>query len=259
MKKYKNIVVTGCSFSAGDYNDENGTFLRNGKTYGDLIAKHFQSKFYNLAYSGHSIQYMTRSIYNWCSENTEKYKDTLIILGVTGAQRYEIWSNRLNKWHRIHGDHVGSFYDDLGRTNGPDGDVPEKTMEFKMSRIELKKWYLNFHNNMARFIISENYLIGLSSFLQLNKIDHVFFDALTNHRPVLHHGIHEESKWSKLLSMENWYKHPKYLSMAHFTDTLPDMRVTGDLYPIDHKRYDNHPNEKCHKYWAKCLLEYINE
>ena len=58
MKKYKYVVVSGCSFSASDAVN----LIDSGETYGDLIAKQFEAKFYNLAQSGGSVEYVNRTI-----------------------------------------------------------------------------------------------------------------------------------------------------------------------------------------------------
>ena len=90
MKKYKYVVVSGCSFSACDAPN---TPLP-GETYGDVVADHYGAKCYNLAKSGGSLPYMHRVILKWCSQNLDKWKDTLVILGLTAMSRMEIWNNK---------------------------------------------------------------------------------------------------------------------------------------------------------------------
>ena len=75
MNKYKYVVVSGCSFSSSD----NPNLVNPGETYGDLIAEHLGAKFYNLSMGGASLQYMNRKTLEWCSRNTDKFEDTLII------------------------------------------------------------------------------------------------------------------------------------------------------------------------------------
>jgi hypothetical protein len=90
VKKYKYVVVSGCSFSACDAPN---TPLP-GETYGDVVADHSGAKCYNLAKSGGSLPYMHRVILKWCSQNLDKWKDTLVILGLTAMSRMEIWNNK---------------------------------------------------------------------------------------------------------------------------------------------------------------------
>ena len=52
---YKYVVSVGCSFSSSDYEEwdevwKGENYLVNpGETYGDIIAKDFGAKFYNLS------------------------------------------------------------------------------------------------------------------------------------------------------------------------------------------------------------------
>ena len=78
--------------------------------------------------------------------------------------------------------------------------------------------------------------------MTLNNIDHIFFDALPRNPP--------NTGWNNLVSQENWYKNSEYKSMIDFTEKNSDMRLSEK---------DFHPNKKAHKYWAECLIEYINE
>ena len=94
---YKYVVSVGCSFSSSDYEEwdevwKGENYLVNpGETYGDIIAKDFGAKFYNLSKSGGSLQRINRKILEWCSKNTDKFENTLIIIGMTELLRYEFW------------------------------------------------------------------------------------------------------------------------------------------------------------------------
>ena len=73
MKKYKYVVVLGCSYSL---DPPHGNFRKIDTSYGGVIANHFEAKCYNLAKHGGSFQRMNRKILEWCSKNTEKFEDT---------------------------------------------------------------------------------------------------------------------------------------------------------------------------------------
>ena len=258
MKKYKTVVVAGCSFSASNPLDSR-RLVNPGETYGDIVANHFGAKCYNTALSGDSFQRMGRKIYEWCAKNKDKFNDTLIILGMTSLDRYEMWNNKEDRWLGVTGNYWGTDDDD---------DAPAEKYILENQAVEIpwlvqdkKKYFVNFYNNKAQLIINDNILIGLQSFLTLNNIDHVFFDALRDvaraspyhtvkhtFPPVSKHG--PAGKRSDLVTYKNWYKNPKYASMEKMTEENPDMRVAAD---------DKHPNKKAHKYWAKCLIEFINE
>jgi len=225
MKKYKYVVVGGDSFSATDA----GNLVNPGETYGDVVANHFGAKFYNLAISGGSLQRMNRKILEWCSKDIDKFEDTLIILGITTVDRFEIWSNYQKAWYRIHGGWEEGWHDDLIAAGAGRNIIKS-----------MKNYFINFYNYNAQITIANNILIGLQSFLTLNNIDHIFFDALAP----------PNKGWNNLVSQENWYKNSEYKSMIDFIEKNRDMRLSEE---------DFHPNKKAHKYWAGCLLEYINE
>jgi hypothetical protein len=223
-KKYKYVVVSGCSFSASD----SSNLPKSGETYGDVVAEHFGAKFYNLVKSGGSLQRMNRKILEWCGENKDKFKDTLVIVGLTSYRRIEVWNNKWDNWYS-----TSLFFQD------PELDW-NKILKVDWSEEERKNYFINFYNDNAQITIDNNILIGLQSFLTLNSIDHIFFDALAP----------PNKEWNNLVSSENWYKHPEYEFMGDFTNKNPEMRASKD---------DDHPNKKAHKYWAECLLEYIDE
>ena len=247
MKKYKYVVVGGDSFSATDA----GNLVNPGETYGDIVAKHYGAKCYNLAMSGGSFQRMGRKVYQWCAKNKDKFNDTLILLGMTSLDRYEIWNNNSSSWQPI----TGHYWDSAVTMDAHWEYVIPWTVSDK------KKYFINFYNDKAQFLSYMNTIIGLQSFFKVNNIDHLFFDASANPPydtyceeccDVESFGEEYSNKllWDSLIEIENWYKHPEYSSFALFTMDNIDMRQS---------KTDIHPNKKGHKYWSECLIEYINE
>jgi len=259
-KKYKYVVEAGCSYTATD--GEN--LVNPGETYGDIVANHFGAKCYNLASSGTSFQRMGRKIYEWCAKNKDKFNDTLIILGMTSLDRYEMWNNKIFQWQPITGHYWGTIIDTSG----------DAEYEIPWTVEDKKKHFLNFYNDKAQFLCYMHTIIGLQSFFKVNNIDNIFFNALCGTLSSLHDHISvakgysividvnpftSKTKvepqvdykllWDNLVSKENWYTHPKYNSMGELAE-IPEMR-----YSIE----DEHPTKKAHKYWAEHLLEYINE
>ena len=263
MKKYKYVVVSGCSFSACDAPN---TPLP-GETYGDVVADHYGAKCYNLAKSGGSIPYMHRVILKWCSQNLDKWKDTLVILGLTAMSRMEMWNN---KAYNILKENKNGFKVDEFPTR-------KKELDDHIPIIDAQSgpWYGNFgealqhtddnfYNDNAQFLITTQILIGLQSFFKANNIDYIFFDAIDSTSREVHrdytknHTKHEliainNARASKdhklvfdnLVSQENWFYHPKYIDIMEMTQKNPDMRASAE---------DFHPNKKAHKYWGECLI-----
>ena len=232
---YKYVVSVGCSFSSSDYEEwdevwKGENYLVNpGETYGDIIAKDFGAKFYNLSKSGGSLQRINRKILEWCSKNTDKFENTLIIIGMTTLLRYEFWVKEKNKFLQI------TVNDQLNKY-GVHG------MKFSKEQI------VNLFDDKALFSMATNMIIGLQSFLEFNNIDHIFFDALN---PIeKYYGDKKDKLWNNLVSQENWYKHPEYESM---------MDVTSKNFEMRYSKTDVHPNKEGHKCCGEYLLKYIKE
>jgi len=232
--KYKYVVTSGCSFTIKPV---------TGEPYGYHIAKHFDAEFINLSFGGASVPSMMRKTFNWCSKNKDKFKDTLFIFGLTHYRRVEMWSNKQNLWFnnasyfQHNDDEFESQYDKFGNANMMVVDWPKK---------QRKNYFINFYNDTAQLNISTNIIIGIQYFLKFNEIDNIFFDALGS----FSEHIPDNSENNNLVVKENWYTHPKYVHLKKMCDNNLDMRNSFD---------DEHPNKKAHKYWAECLLEYIDE
>ena len=249
MKKYKYVVVAGCSYSL---DPSHGKLIEVGKSYGGVIADHFEAKCYNLAKHGGSFQRMNRKILGWCGENKDKFRDTLIIIGMTRLERFEFWNNKTMGWYK---EGISLSYHSIPA--GTKGWFSQKNDYIDWTVRKRVKWYQNFFNDNAQFLLATNTIIGLQSFLTLYNIDHVFFNALESMDEYWETWCDDKEDklgykllFDSLVSQENWYKHPEYKSMVDFIQKNLDMRVSLE---------DGHPNKEAHKYWAECLLEYINE
>jgi hypothetical protein len=244
MKKYKYVVVFGCSMSA----HREGYLVSLGETYGDVVAKHFGAKCYNLASAGASLQHTSRSVLEWGSENKDKFKDTLVIIGKTNICRIEIWNNKINDW-----------YNDCGWFQ-PRKDAPwiKDRLVVDWPEEERKNYFINFYNDNVQFLYATHIIIGLQSFFKINDIDHVFFDALDTSLSDFWTRRCDDKKdrlghkllFDSFVSQENWYTHPEYYSMADFIGKNLELRLTKD---------DPHPNKEAHKFWGEYLIEFIDE
>ena len=291
MKKYKYVVVSGCSFSACDAPN---TPLP-GETYGDVVADHYGAKCYNLAKSGGSLPYMHRVILKWCSQNLDKWKDTLVILGLTAMSRMEIWNNKAysilkenknglvgdefptrKKEHEdipIIDSQSGPWYGNFGEAlQHTDEDFYHHSWghDYPFTRgwdeKERRNYFINFYNDNAQFLIATQIFIGLQSFFKANNIDYIFFDAIDrNSREryrdyTRHHTKHElirinnarASKDHKLL-FDNLVSQENWFYHPIYFDL---MDMTEENPDMRYSKKDLHPNKKAHKYWGECLIEF---
>ena len=290
MKKYKYVVVSGCSFSACDAPN---TPLP-GETYGDVVADHYGAKCYNLAKSGGSLPYMHRVILKWCSQNLDKWKDTLVILGITAMSRMEMWNNKAyNILKENKNGPMGDEFPTRERYDGPpipiidsqsgpwygnfgealqhtDEDFYRSTWGHDYPFInewpnkERKNYFINFYNDNAQFLITTQILIGLQSFFKANNIDYIFFDAIDRisrerYRDfeMSHNSeteIPSEAFVDHKLVFDNLVSQENWFYHPKYFDIMAMTEENPDMRAsVD----DKHPNKKAHKYWGECLIEFI--
>ena len=244
MKEYTNVVTFGCSFTLAipmlgashDYT-KSGPFLdpktkevychnehwpTEDESYGGIVSAGLSTNRDIIARVGGSIPYITRKVFEWCRNNKDKLNSSLILIGLSESQRYE------------------SYTSDLGwiQENGPviskDSDKWEYFTYVKPDEVQ---WLLVVQS-----------IIGLQSFLTLNNIDHVFFDAMTplkEQRPE-NDTLGGTELFDNFVSYDNWYIHPKYKSFWYTIKENPNLGAPC-----------THPNVEGHKYWGESLLEYI--
>jgi len=80
-KKYKNIYINGCSFTAGHN-------IKDGLTWPELLAKKLNLNLINTARNGQSFDSIFLSTMNHLSELDPN--DTLVVIGTTWSTRYSI-------------------------------------------------------------------------------------------------------------------------------------------------------------------------
>jgi hypothetical protein len=247
MKKYKYVVVSGCSFSVGGELN----LVNHGETYGDLIADHYGAEFYNLAENGGSFQSINRHLFKWCSRNKDKFDDMLVIIGFSDPPRDDFWHNAQYEWSG-----EGWYVDSWQRYMS--GDHPSNSFIHSWSKKSRRDYFINFYNDNARFYYAINIIIQLQSFLKLNSIDHMFFDAVEppidkyweKYCDDKEDRLGHKLLFDNLVSKENWYKHPKW-------DSFEDL--TGNNIKAAISLKDPHPNKKGHRYWSEHLIEFIDE
>jgi len=81
MKKYKNLYINGCSFTAGDN-------IIDGKTWPDLLSKKLNLYLINHSVNGNSMQSITFNSVNHLIKLNNQ--DTLVVIGLTWPPRYMI-------------------------------------------------------------------------------------------------------------------------------------------------------------------------
>lgn len=285
MKKYKYVVVAGCSFSACDAPN----LPKPGETYCDFIANHYGAEPINLAKSGGSFDLMFRRVMNWCLKNKEHLEDTLVIMGMTSITRLDIFNNKgwdIIKSEKYIGDefptkklhtgtdkykevpildsHTGPWYENYGLSLIFNDDTlydkshgHDYPFHHEWPPNERKKYFQNFysyHSVLQDAIIK---IYALQSFFKSYNIDNIFFDAIEMDLKAFWISYCKDDKedylgnkmmLDALISNENWYRNPDYLNFAALTISDITMRYS---------KTDSHPSKEGHKFWANYLIDFL--
>jgi hypothetical protein len=92
MKKYKYLFANGCSFVLGrstgtvDTKDDNA-FVSMEHRFSAILAKKLGCEDINLGSGNSSNNKIVRRTYEWVNENSDKCKDTLVVLGTSQFYR----------------------------------------------------------------------------------------------------------------------------------------------------------------------------
>jgi|TARA_R100000030_G_scaffold49671_1_gene37469 hypothetical protein len=106
MKKFKYLVVNGCSYSAGgcmyvagDAHDDKEQVAKSRlNRFSKKLSEKLNCEEINLSASGGSNQRIFRTTFDWIQKNKEKVKDTLFVIGLSGPARVDLYSKHENRY-----------------------------------------------------------------------------------------------------------------------------------------------------------------
>jgi hypothetical protein len=248
LKKYKYLVINGCSYSEGCGLDNPSV---HKVRFGRLLSKKMNVSEINLSRQGGSNDRIFRTLFDWIQDNKEKCKDSLVIIGLTEMYREELYSVHTKKYCRFQYPNIDSRCD-IKRFKENSG-----IEEYEGVADYLKYRLMNFVN--ADFFVEKvnRDIVLLDSFAKQNKLDIVFFDTIRDERELDVQGNFiddwtEEEIKSRLDFVKdnnlNWFMFPNN-----------EKNWKNYMRHLD-KTYDgNHPNKKQHQELSEIIWEYLNE
>ncbi len=198
MKKYKNIYINGCSFTAGHT-------LEEKDTWPELLSKKLNLQKINNSINGQSFDSIfTNTIAHLSNLDSN---DTLVVIGNTWPTRYSIPFKNLNVnitpadiWP-LKGEPKSSFSDKLhtNRLVSPydmnlDWEIQKQYLDDEGNSTNLKKGldkvcmsFVNFYQNLIKYdndweknqkLYNYAKLLALKSFLEVNKFNYRIVDFI---------------------------------------------------------------------------------
>ncbi len=224
MIKY--LYTNGCSYTEGC-----GLDNPEKERYSKFLADKFNAEDINQSEGGCSNQRISRTTFDWISENQDKLKDTLFVLQLSYPVRNEIWCKRT--WE----DDFGNISNWHGAQFGHDGYTAWEANERDTS---VDKDEINFNyvpDNKSASEITWRYVIFLQSFFKLNNIRYIFFEGDINK----HGFVDKTSKLFDLVDEATFY-HEGFKNSAK--NKLTEC---------------HHPNVEVQVEWADKLYNFIKE
>jgi hypothetical protein len=226
MKKYKYLVVNGCSFTQGGsmYDDDDKQQLLFEKNrFSKKLSDKLNIEEINIACGGNSNDKIFRELFDWVEDNGEMVKDSLFVIGLSDSMRKDLYSNHLKRY--INSSEIHQ-------------DIEYIAEYFNASAKEVEQW----RNFELKYLIDEDEI-------ERKTIrDCVLFDSLVDGNVVFLNAwrrsevVHPKLKFLKL-------KSEKYEGYIWF-----------DYMYANYSNYEgHHPEELHHHEMAELLYRYINE
>ena len=228
MDNIKYVYSNGCSYTEGC-----GLDNPEKERYSKFLADKFGAEDINQSEGGCSNQRISRTTFDWISENKDKLKDTLFVIQLSYPVRNEIWS--------VYKDNNGEISEEdrhwWGAQFGHDG---YSAWDHNERDTSVDKDEINFNYVPPNKVCSEiswRYALGLQSYFKSNNIKYIFFEGDINE----HGYLDRNTKTAKLVNFDYFYKEP-FLGSAR-------NRVTEC----------NHPNVEVQIEWADKLYSFYKE
>jgi hypothetical protein len=183
--KFNKIYANGCSFScAGGLNWDRTKELYKQKlnidisnhieyAYPNVLAKKFGVSIVNDAVSGGSINRLVRTTYEYIFKNQNDLENTLFILEIPPCWRDEFYSHELGRTINITGGNIDSIKDQTDVANGYDKD------DIKQIHKNITNYFYHFVDISYDTFKFNTALLGLLSYIKLNKINYLLLDSFT--------------------------------------------------------------------------------
>ena len=228
MDNIKYVYSNGCSYTEGC-----GLDNPEKERYSKFLADKFGAEDINQSEGGCSNQRISRTTFDWISENKDKLKDTLFVIQLSYPVRNEIWS--------VYKDNNGEISEEdrhwWGAQFGHDG---YSAWDHNERDTSVDKDEINFNYVPPNKVCSEiswRYALGLQSYFKSNNIKYIFFEGDINE----HGYLDRNTKTAKLVNFDCFYQEP-FLGSAK-------KRVTKC----------NHPNAEVQIEWAGKLYSFYKE
>lgn len=286
MKKYKNVVVSGCSFMYCTYPfetnrvdkgwnkdiemDPNDELINHTHKLSRLLAKKLNCEEHNVSVPGSGNREIIRNLYEWTKDKGREDKlllrtrpeleKTLMIVGLSDINRFPIYApSPLGEYFKASADQFGYKSENNFIKNSKDW-MENKPYDVSLDVLKtyIQTYYTYFYDEHERVRELNQDLELFQSYCDQNKIDVVFFGSLFG----LGWDYKDDSnRWSNFfISRDECFLNnfdTKNINYFTFPDGVKDWR--SHIYSYDETYAYGHPNIYDNVVLADLLFDYIKE
>lgn len=266
--KYDCIATFGCSFMHGaQIFDENRKWVGKKNTASRFLADYFKIPEINYSHPGYGNDSILRTLYRFFKEHN--YSNPLVIIGISGLSRREIYSNA-NK--RFYDHHIFDYTDDeeknLPRLKARSAKLlgtEEKYKDLKTWLTLEQKYFFNLEMEEEKL---EWKILFTQGFLKSKNIDSIFLNSISDHIPNIKNKInflsfkqYDKEVFGKTDKPDTFYD---FLS-AHFYKEYGkgswdrELTLRSDQPPYGKYFCSGHPSPGGNKMLFLAILKYIDE
>lgn len=267
--KYDCILAVGCSFVHGSaIEDENGRPANGQYRFSKILSDKLNLPEVNLARAGGSNERIFRKIYEFFTL-CKDYKNPLIIIGLTGLSRTQIYSNASERYWDNH------ILDQFGQSEEGVKDLMSKRADKfwgdKSKWKELTDWtekYVRYFYNpdIAKDKLQRE-VTFLDGYLKSKNIDYFIFNSLSNDideikskLPYISFNIDKDAKVNKdIPQLEDcWYHHLRVRHYNEVSVNFDDYSFRSSTPPHGKFFCSGHPSSYAHEELADIILNKLD-
>ena len=254
---YDVVVNFGCSFMNGDrprYINHLGqeTNLGEDIVASKLLSQELDCDYVHLSKTGGANDTIIRRLYRWVESNT-KYKNPLIIIGLSETSRFSMWSERDKRFWNLHPHHIarGSYNEkelyNLNQKVTGGVEQPKKLREVVAYNM---KW---FYNDEVENTKLQQQIMMLHHYLKGNNCDYrllnALHDSLGDIKDKINYITFQDNEYK---GTDTWYQYLLW-QMEHIDNEQFECEVDGkqkyrNPFPPFGKRFcEGHPSPNANK------------
>ena len=258
MQKYDVVVGAGCSFMNGDQ-----ILDKDGKAFnpniderpmpGKYLSELLNTNHKNISHTGSSNERIIREVYNWVETN-HKYKNPLIIIGLSGLARYSFQNQITKKFFDLQPAQVSSYDEKaLSSVNNKLTNNVGKTKELRTWLEYYMKYLFNVDFQSKKL---QREVVMLHYYLKAKGCDYRIHNSLEDNLGDIKDKINYISfQDDKYTEQDAWKPYMMWQMKNIDGEEYDDVRNRSPITPYGKRFCKGHPSPNACKQLAERIYE----